>query len=70
MAQTAKNLPVMQETHVPTLGLGNRLGEGNGNPFQYSCLENPWTEEPGRLQFMGCKKSDTIEHLTMHTHLS
>ena len=22
--------------------------EGNGTPFQYSCLENPWTEEPGR----------------------
>ena len=23
--------------------------EGNGNPFQYSCLKIPWTEEPGRL---------------------
>ena len=22
---------------------------GNGNPFQYSCLEIPWTEEPGGL---------------------
>ena len=22
-------------------GLGISLGEGNGNPFQYSCLENP-----------------------------
>ena len=21
--------------------LGSILGEGNGNPFQYSCLENP-----------------------------
>ena len=28
-------------------------GEGNGSPLQYSCLENPWTEEPGRLQSMG-----------------
>ena len=28
-------------------------GEGNGYPFRYSCLGNPWTEEPGRLQFMG-----------------
>ena len=28
-------------------------GEGNGNPLQYSCLENPWTEEPGRLESMG-----------------
>ena len=29
------------------------LGEGNGTPFQYSCLEDPWTEEPSRLQSMG-----------------
>ena len=28
-------------------------GEGNGNPLQYSCLENPWTEEPGGLQSVG-----------------
>ena len=25
------------------------LGGGDGNPLQYSCLENP-TEEPGGLQ--------------------
>ena len=25
----------------------------NGTPLQFSCLENPWTEEPGRLQSMG-----------------
>jgi len=23
-----------------TLGLGRSLGEGNGNPLQYPCLEN------------------------------
>jgi len=23
-------------------GLGRSPGEGNGNPLQYSCLENPW----------------------------
>ena len=23
--------------------------EGNGAPVQYSCLEIPWAEEPGRL---------------------
>ena len=28
------------------------IGEGNGTPLQYSCLENPMTEEPGRLQSM------------------
>ena len=33
--------------------LDSIFGEGNGTPLQYSCLENPWTEEPGRLQSMG-----------------
>ena len=29
------------------------IGEGNGNPLQYSCHgESPWTEEPGGLQSM------------------
>ena len=28
-------------------------GDGNGTPVQYSCLENPWMEEPGGLQSMG-----------------
>ena len=29
--------------------LGKFPGEGNGNPLQYSCLRNSWTEEPGGL---------------------
>ena len=33
--------------------LDSIFGEGNGNPLQYSCLEIPWMEEPGRLQSMG-----------------
>ena len=32
-------------------GLGRSPGEGNGNPLQYSCLENPM-EEPGGLPSM------------------
>ena len=35
---------------------GRSPGEGHGNPLQYSCLKNPWTEEPGGLQFMGSKR--------------
>ena len=38
-------------------GLGRSPGEGNGNPLQYSCLENSWTEEPGGLQFIGLQKA-------------
>ena len=39
-------------------GSGRFPGERNGNPlqFQHSCLENPWTEEPGELQFMGSQR--------------
>ena len=37
VAQMIKNLPVIQE--IP--GLGRYPGEGNSNPLQYSCLENP-----------------------------
>ena len=37
-------------------GSGRSPGEENGNPLQYSCLENPWTEEPGRLQSMGLQR--------------
>ena len=37
-------------------GLGRSPGEGNGNLLQYSCLENPRTEEPGGLQFMGSQR--------------
>ena len=37
-------------------GLGRSSGEGNGTPLQYSCLEIPWTEEPGRLQSMGSQR--------------
>ena len=31
-------------------GLGKSPGEGNSNPLQYSCLENPMDEKPGALQ--------------------
>ena len=37
--------------------LGRAPGGGQGNPLQYSCLENPRTEEPGRVH--GVTKSWT-----------
>ena len=30
-------------------GLGTSPGEGNGNPLQHYCLENPMKEEPDGL---------------------
>ena len=35
-----KGLPTMWETRGSIPGLGRSPGEGNGNPLQYSCLEN------------------------------
>ena len=37
--QSVKNLTAVQETQVQSPG--RFPGEGNGNPLQYSCLENP-----------------------------
>ena len=39
--------------HFRALGFEEPSGEGDGTPLQYSCLENPMDEEPGRLQSMG-----------------
>ena len=50
--------------------LGRSPGEGNRNPLQYSCLENPMDrEEPGRLQSMGSQESDKTEQLSMHLYI-
>ena len=46
-----------KESNAGDMGLipesGRSPGEGNGNPLQYSCLENSMDREPGRLQSMG-----------------
>ena len=52
---TVKNLPAKagdteNEGSIP--GLGKSPGEENGNPLQYSCLENPMD----RLESMGLKR--------------
>ena len=39
-------------------GLGRSPGEGNGNPLQYSYLENSMGYNP-----WGCKESDMTERL-------
>ena len=44
-----KNLPANAGDTGSIPGLERSPGEGNGNPFQYSCLENPREEEPGGL---------------------
>ena len=40
-------------------GLGRSPGEGNGNPLQYSCLENPMDGGAWRAAVHGISKSQT-----------
>ena len=68
-----KNTPAVQELHICGAGdLGlitcseRSLRVGNGNPLQYSCLANPWTEEPGRLQSLGLQGVGQAEPLSIH----
>ena len=45
------------------------LGVGNGNPLQYSCLENPMDRGLVGYSLWGCKESDTTENTTEHTRM-
>ena len=40
-------------------GLRRSLGEGNGSPFQYSCLQNPMDRGAWRVIVHGVIKSRT-----------
>ena len=40
-------------------GSGRSPGEGNGNPLQYSCLENPIDREAWQATVHGVSKSQT-----------
>ena len=63
-----KNLPTNAGDASLIPGWGRSPGGGNGNPLQYSCLENSmdrggwWVTVP-----WGHKESDSNEQLT-HTH--
>ena len=40
-------------------GSGRSLGEGNGNPLQYPCLENPMDREVQQASVHGAAGSQT-----------
>ena len=48
-----KNLPAMQETRVRSLGQEDSLEKGMATHSSILAWRIPWTEEPGRLQFIG-----------------
>ena len=53
VAQLVENPPAVQETRVQSLGREISLEEEMANHSSILAWKIPWTEEPGRLQFMG-----------------
>ena len=64
MVHMVKNLPTVQKTWAQSLGWEDPLGEGNGNPLQYSCLENPMNRGVCWATVHGVAELDTTEWLT------
>ena len=70
MAQWVKNQTAMQEIcardtgSIP--GSGRSPGGGNGNPLQYSCLENPIDRGPWQAADHEVAESDMTEHTCKH----
>ena len=70
-AQMVKNLPAMQETWVRSPGQEDtpRPREGNGNPLQYSCLENSMDRGAWGATVHGIAKSRTrLSDCHFHLH--
>ena len=53
-----ETLPAKQEPWVRSLGQEGPLEKGMATPSRILVWEIPWTEEPGGLQSMSCKKLD------------
>ena len=62
-----KNPPAIQEAPGSVPGLGRSPGEGNGNPLQYSCLENSRDRGAWLATVHSIAESDMTEQL-IHTH--
>ena len=56
LALKVKNLPEMKETQVQSLGQEDPLKKGTGTQSSVLVERSPWTEEPGRLEFMASQR--------------
>ena len=56
VAQLVKNPPAMRETWIQSLGWEDPLEKGTATYSSVPAWRIPWTEEPGRLQFMGSQR--------------
>ena len=65
MAQTVKNLPVMQETQVRSLGQEDPLEKDIATHSSILAGRILWIEEPGGLSSMRSERVSTTERLTL-----
>ena len=56
VAQSVKNLPVVQETQVRSLGGEDPLEKEMANHSSILAWKISWTEKPGGLQSMGLQR--------------
>ena len=56
VAQMVKHLSAMQETRVRSLGQEDPLEKETSAHSSSLAWKIPWTEEPGRLQFMRSRR--------------
>ena len=56
VVQLVKNLPVVQETWVQSLGWEDPLEKEMATHSRILAWRIPWTEEPGRLQNLGLQR--------------
>ena len=59
VTQMVKNLPAVQETWVRSLDWEDPLEKGMAAHSSILALRIPWTEEPGKLGYMGLQR---VEH--------
>ena len=56
MGQIVKNLPVMQETQVRSLGWEDLLEKEMATHYSIVAWRITWTEKPGKLQSIGSQR--------------
>ena len=56
VAQKVKNLPIMREVRVQSLGQEDALEKAVAIHSSILAWEIPWTEEPGELQSRGSQR--------------
>ena len=59
------NLPAMQEIRVQSLGQEDPVEKGMATHSSILAWRLPWTEEPGKLQYIGSQRVSMTEPQTL-----